>query len=132
MRDFWKAAFAVAVAGFALVATLDVRRAYAQTQEPFVVHTLCEQGVLTVCGETTEWHCPQGGGVSYTFPYTFGVTLTQPVCYATNRKSLFKDFVSNTPPIVITAPRCTTKPRSGTSEDDAGDGSTSDEESCTE
>jgi hypothetical protein len=134
MRDFRRTTFAVVVAGFALVATLDVRHTYAQEQPSRLINTLCGQGVLTVCGETTEYICPQGGGISYTYPYTVGITLTQPVCYPVNKTSKFKDFISNTPTIVITAPRpsCTTAPKSGTPDEDAGDGSTSDEESCTE
>src|SRR5687768_13391693 len=120
MRDFWRTAFAVAVAGFALVATLDVRQAQAEEEGP-VIQTLCGQGVLTVCGETVEYTCPQGGGISYKYPWTIEITLTQPVCYPTTRKSLFKDFISNTPPIIITAPRpsCGTTPSSGTSDGDA-------------
>jgi hypothetical protein len=135
MRHFWRAAFAVAVAGFALVATLDVRLAYAEEAEPFVVYTLCEQGNLTVCGEVIEYTCPQGGGVSYTYPYSFSFTLTQPTCFPTNRTNKYKDFVSYTQPIIITAPapkKCTKTPTGGTSEDDAGDGSTSTEEECVE
>ncbi len=134
MRDFWRTAFAVVVAGFALVATLDVRQAHADDAEPTVIRTLCAQGVLTVCGEQVEYTCPQGGGISYTYPFTFTFTLTQPVCYPTSTKSLYKDFISNTPPIVITAtrPSCTSTPTSGTPDAEAEDGSSSGEESCIE
>jgi hypothetical protein len=134
MRDFWKTAFTVVVAGFALVATLDVRRAYADDAGPNVINTLCEQGVLTVCGEKTEYTCPQGGGINYTFPYSFGINITQPVCYPTSKKSVYKDFISNTPTIVVTAtrPRCTPKPTSGTPDADADDAESSTAEDCTE
>jgi hypothetical protein len=139
MRHFWRAAFAVAIAGFALVATVDVRLAYADEQ-PRVIHTLCGQGILNVCGEDIQYHCPSGGSIGYTYPYTIGITITQPVCYPVSRTNKYKDFVSNTAPIIIraTGPRCTKTPSDGT-EDEAGasydgysDGDGSDDGECTE
>jgi len=128
MKQFWRAAFAVAITGFALVASYDVRPAFAQSTAPRLIYTSCEQGNLTVCGQTTEYLCPVGGGISYTYPYTIGFHWTQTPCYPTNITNKYKDYMSSTPTIVITAPRCTKQPTSGT-DDDAS--SVSDEE-CTD
>lgn len=133
MRHTWRTALAVAIAGLALVATVDVGPALADDASvDRLIATECTQGVLTVCAEKLEYECTAAWSFNFTYPRGGGLTYT-PECHVVSKTYEYKDFISSTPVIVITGtrPRCTKTP-STSSPDGGDDGTASEEEDCVE